>query len=105
MIARLDKSIKELDAAVKAGDKDLSDKITELTNVLNSEKEALESTDTANKEYLEREIVNANIAVRLLIARGSLMLLAGCVFVFLQQWIYAYIALGNAFSKNCGGGY
>lgn len=40
---------------------------------------------------------NTNIAVRLLVAAGVLMLLSGCIFGFVQQWIYAALVWGGAF--------
>ena len=38
-----------------------------------------------------------NIAARLLVAAGVLMLLSGCIFGFTQQWIYAALAWVGAF--------
>ena len=37
-----------------------------------------------------------NIAARLLVAAGVLMLLAGCIFGFTQQWIYAALVWVSA---------
>lgn len=33
--------------------------------------------------------MNGEVSVRLLVAAGVLMLLAGCIFGFIQQWVYA----------------
>ena len=41
--------------------------------------------------------MNSNLAFRLLVAAGVLMLLAGCIFGFLQQWIYAALVWVGAF--------
>ena len=41
--------------------------------------------------------MNTNISVRLLVAAGVLMLLAGCIFGFTQQWIYAALVWVGAF--------
>lgn len=41
--------------------------------------------------------MNKNSSVRLLIAAGALMLLAGCIFGFTQQWIYAALLWIGAF--------
>lgn len=41
--------------------------------------------------------MNSNVAVRLLVAAGALMLLAGCIFGFTQQWIYAALVWVGAF--------
>lgn len=41
--------------------------------------------------------MNSNIAVRLLVAAGMLMLLSGCIFGFTQQWIYAALVWIGAF--------
>ena len=41
--------------------------------------------------------MNTNIPVRLLVAAGVLMLLAGCIFGFTQQWIYAALVWVGAF--------
>ena len=41
--------------------------------------------------------MNTHIAVRLLVAAGVLMLLAGCTFGFTQQWIYAALVWAGAF--------
>ena len=41
--------------------------------------------------------MNTNISVRLLAAAGALMLLAGCIFGFTQQWIYAALVWVGAF--------
>lgn len=41
--------------------------------------------------------MNCNVAVRLLIAAGVLMLLCGCIFGFLRQWIYAALVWAGAF--------
>ena len=41
--------------------------------------------------------MNNNIAVRLLVAAGVLMLLSGCIFGFTQQWIYAALVWVGAF--------
>ena len=41
--------------------------------------------------------MNTNISLRLLIAAGVLMLLAGCIFGFVQQWIYAALVWVGAF--------
>lgn len=40
--------------------------------------------------------MNKQIAARLLVAGGVLMLLAGGLFAFLQQWIYAALLLVGA---------
>lgn len=41
--------------------------------------------------------MNCNVAVCLLIAAGVLMLLSGCIFGFLRQWIYAALVWAGAF--------
>ena len=41
--------------------------------------------------------MNHTIAVRLLVAAGVLMLLAGCIFGFTRQWIYAALVWVGAF--------
>ena len=41
--------------------------------------------------------MNNNRSVRLLVAAGVLMLLAGCTFGFTQQWIYAALVWAGAF--------
>lgn len=41
--------------------------------------------------------MNRNIAVRLLVTGGGLMLLAGCVFCLMQQWICAALIWVGAF--------
>ena len=41
--------------------------------------------------------MNSNLAFRLLVAAGVLMLLAGCIFGFVQQWIYAALVWVGAF--------
>ena len=41
--------------------------------------------------------MNTNISVRLLAAAGALMLLAGCIFGFTQQWLYAALVWVGAF--------
>lgn len=41
--------------------------------------------------------MNTNISLRLLIAAGVLMLPAGCIFGFAQQWIYAALVWVGAF--------
>ena len=41
--------------------------------------------------------MNKNRSVRLLIAAGVLMLLSGCIFGFVQQWIYAALVWIGAF--------
>ena len=41
--------------------------------------------------------MNTGIYVRLLVAAGVLMLLAGCIFGFTQQWIYAASVWVGAF--------
>lgn len=41
--------------------------------------------------------MNSNSSVRLLIAAAVLMLLAGCIFGFTQQWIYAALLWVGAF--------
>lgn len=41
--------------------------------------------------------MNTNIAVRLLVAAGVLMLLSGCIFGLTQQWIYAALVWIGAF--------
>ena len=41
--------------------------------------------------------MNPNISVRLLVAAGVLMLLAGCIFGFTQQWICAALVWVGAF--------
>ena len=41
--------------------------------------------------------MNTNIAVRLLVAAGVLMLLSGCIFGFVQQWVYAALVWVGAF--------
>lgn len=39
-----------------------------------------------------------NTSVRLLVAAGALMLLAGCIFGFIGQWIYAALVWVGAFA-------
>lgn len=41
--------------------------------------------------------MNQQTTVRLLIAAAVLMLLSGCIFGFLQQWIYAALLWVGAF--------
>ena len=41
--------------------------------------------------------MNTNIAVRLLLAAGILMLLSGCIFGFTQQWTYTALVWVGAF--------
>lgn len=41
--------------------------------------------------------LNKQIAVRLLITAGVLMLIAGCIFGFTQMWIYAALVWVGAF--------
>lgn len=41
--------------------------------------------------------MNCNVAVRLLLAAGVLMLVAGCIFGFIQQWLYAVLVWVGAF--------
>ncbi len=41
--------------------------------------------------------MDKQIAVRLLMAAGVLMLLAGCIFGFLQQWLPAVLVCVGAF--------
>ena len=41
--------------------------------------------------------MNKNSSVRLLVAAGVLMLLSGCIFGFVQQWIYAALVWVGAF--------
>lgn len=41
-------------------------------------------------------------AFRLLIAAGALMLLSGCIFGFMQQWIYAALLWVGAFGCLMG---
>lgn len=41
--------------------------------------------------------MNTNISLRLLVAAGVLMLPAGCIFGFVQQWIYAALVWVGAF--------
>ena len=41
--------------------------------------------------------MNTNRPARLLAAAGVLMLLAGCIFGFTQQWIYAALVWVGAF--------
>lgn len=41
--------------------------------------------------------MNTNISLRLLVAAGVLMLLAGCIFGFVQQWICAALVWVGAF--------
>lgn len=41
--------------------------------------------------------MDKNVAVRLLVAAGVLMLLAGCIFGFTRQWIYAVLVWVGAF--------
>lgn len=41
--------------------------------------------------------MNNNVTVRLLVAAGVLMLLAGCIFGFMQQWIYMALVWVGAF--------
>ena len=41
--------------------------------------------------------MNKISSVRLLIAAGVLMLLAGCIFGFVQQWIYVALVWVGAF--------
>ena len=38
-----------------------------------------------------------NISVRLLVTAGVLMLLAGCIFGFMQRWVYAALVWAGAF--------
>lgn len=46
--------------------------------------------------------MNRNVAVRLLIAAGVLMLLSGCIFGFHRQWIYAALVWVGAFGCLIG---
>lgn len=46
--------------------------------------------------------MNSNIAVRLLLTAGGLMLLAGCIFGFTQQWVYAALVWVGAFGCVIG---
>ena len=41
--------------------------------------------------------MNMNRSVRLLVVAGVLMLLSGCIFGFMQQWIYAALVWAGAF--------
>ena len=41
--------------------------------------------------------MNKESCVRLLVAAGVLMLLSGCIFGFVQQWIYAALVWIGAF--------
>lgn len=41
--------------------------------------------------------MNRHVAARLLIAAGVLMLLSGCIFGFLREWIYAALVWVGAF--------
>lgn len=41
--------------------------------------------------------MDKQIAVRLLVAAGVLMLLSGCIFGFTQQWVYAALVWAGAF--------
>lgn len=41
--------------------------------------------------------MNKIIAVRLLVTAGVLMLLSGCIFGFIRQWIYAALVWVGAF--------
>ena len=41
--------------------------------------------------------MDKNIAVRLLLAAGVLMLLAGCLFGLMRQWVYAALVWAGAF--------
>lgn len=51
----------------------------------------------ASQTENEREIkMDKQISVRLLMAAAALMLLAGCIFGFVRQWIYAALVWGGA---------
>ena len=41
--------------------------------------------------------MNSNLAFRLLVAAGVLMLLAGCIFGFVQQWTHTALVWVGAF--------
>lgn len=41
--------------------------------------------------------MNRNVAARLLIAAGVLMLLSGCIFGFMREWLYAALVWAGAF--------
>lgn len=41
--------------------------------------------------------MNGNVAFRLLVAAGALMLLSGCIFGFTQQWICVALVWIGAF--------
>ena len=56
-----------------------------------------EPCDVQLEYSLRKDKTNTNIAVRLLVAAGVLMLLSGCIFGFTQQWVYATLVWGGAF--------
>lgn len=49
------------------------------------------------KQTEEREKTNGNTTVKLLFTAAALMLIAGCIFCFTQQWVKAALLLIGSF--------